>query len=99
MTACAPDCTCLRHRERTPAENAAHGAAIAAAAERRRHWPTEEFWRASAHRRCLGCGRLLAPTPEGWVPRHRVPPKSGGTTVAVPLTGTGDPWCESRRFA
>jgi hypothetical protein len=98
MTACPPGCTCLRHRERTPAENAAHGAAIAAAAERRRHWPTEQLWAAKVHRRCLQCGRLLVPEIDGAPPRHRIPPRRTGQAVAVPLTGTDQPWCDSRRF-
>jgi hypothetical protein len=93
VTACVPGCTCLRHRERTPEENAAHGARIAAAAERRRHWPTEQFWAAKVHRRCLTCGRLLVPEIDGAVPRHRKPAGPGR------LTGADAPWCPSRRFA
>jgi hypothetical protein len=98
VTACAPGCTCRRHRERTPEENAEHGARIAAAAERRRHWPTEQLWRAQVHRRCVKCGRLLVPEIDGCPPRHRVPPRPSGGGVSVRLTGADAPWCESRRF-
>lgn len=91
MTSCRPGCTCRRHRERTPQENAEHGARISAAAERRRHWATEQLW-ASVHRRCLKCGRLLVPTADGVPPQHRVPSRSGQ------LTGVGAPWCDSRYF-
>lgn len=93
MTACPQGCTCRRHRVRSAAENAEHGARIAAAAERRRHWPTEQLWRAPVHRRCLKCGRLLVPEIDGAAPRHRKPAGTGR------LTGVDAPWCDSRRFA
>jgi hypothetical protein len=104
MTTCPPGCRCGRHQERTQDQRARLGAAVAAAAVRRRGAPAAEVWRVGraglpSHRRCLHCGRLLVPATDGRPPMHRKPPAHADSTVAVPLTGRDAPWCESRWFA
>jgi hypothetical protein len=49
--------------------------------------------------RCPRCGRILFPTKDGTLPRHKVPAALGeryfhGPVASQPLTGIGDPWCE-----
>lgn len=48
------------------------------------------------HARCPRCSRLLAPTFQNLLPRHRVPEKRIYGRASVPLTGADAPWCPGR---
>lgn len=94
---CKPGCTCLRHRVRTPAEREQLGAKVRAATQRRKRRAEVTGYGRRVHRRCVRCGRLLAPD-RGKMPAHRCPPPRTYGRKHVPLTGADAPWCEGKMF-